>query len=58
VFVAIAPSDVAALGAALRQHGVKATLRPRTRLVTHLDVDAHGVDRAIAAFRAFYRRAA
>jgi hypothetical protein len=28
------------------------------RLVTHLDVDAAGIDRALAAFGAFFRKAA
>jgi hypothetical protein len=29
--------------------------RAALRLVTHLDVDAAGIDRALAAFRAFFR---
>ncbi len=33
--------------------GVVAIVTPRTRLVTHLDVDAAGVDRAVAAFASF-----
>lgn len=43
--------------AALREHlataGVTAIISPRTRLVTHLDVDAGGIDRAVSAFAAF-----
>jgi threonine aldolase len=33
--------------------GIKVLKGPRLRLVTHLDVDAAGIDRALAAFRAF-----
>jgi threonine aldolase len=38
----------------LRRQGVLATGLYRLRFVTHLDVDAAGVDRAIAACRAFF----
>ncbi len=37
----------------LAEQGVVAIVSPRTRLVTHLDVDAAGVDRAVAAFSSF-----
>ena len=37
----------------LNKNYVKVLKGPRLRLVTHLDVDAAGIDRAIAAFRAF-----
>jgi threonine aldolase len=39
----------------LNGQGVLATGLYRLRFVTHLDVDAAGVDRAIAAIRAFFR---
>jgi threonine aldolase len=55
VFVRIPADRCAALQAHLRAHGVVALVHSRTRLVTHLDVDAAGVDRAIAAFRGFFR---
>jgi threonine aldolase len=42
----------------LAQHGVIVLPGARLRLVTHLDVDDKGVDRAIAAFRSFQRRPA
>jgi threonine aldolase len=42
----------------LAQHGVVVLPAARLRLVTHLDVDAAGIDRAIAAFRSFRQRAA
>ena len=42
----------------LAHHGVIVLPAARLRLVTHLDVDAAGIDRAIAAFRSFRQRAA
>ncbi len=44
----------AALLDALRREGVLATGLYRLRFVTHLDVDAAGVDRAVAAIRRFF----
>jgi hypothetical protein len=35
----------------LAKHGVIVLPAPRLRLVTHLDVDRAGIDRAIAAFK-------
>ena len=49
VFVQSAPGLVEHLA----QHGVIALPGARLRLVTHLDVDAAGIDRAVAAFRSF-----
>ena len=37
----------------LAEHGVIVLPAPRLRLVTHLDVDAAGIDRAVAAFNGF-----
>lgn len=54
VFVHVPPEHVAALGAHLAAQGVLALVGARTRLVTHLDVDAAGVERAVAAFRGFF----
>jgi threonine aldolase len=45
----------AALLEHLNRQGVLATGLYRLRFVTHLDVDAAGIDRAIAAIRAFFR---
>lgn len=39
----------------LRREGVLATGLYRLRFVTHLDVDAAGIDRAIGAIRSFFR---
>ncbi len=51
--------DAAARSAELIEHlkaqGVLATGLYRLRFVTHLDVDAAGIDRAVAAVRAFFR---
>ena len=55
VFLRFAESDLAALGVHLLQRGVRVTLHPRTRLVTHLDVDTAAIERVIEAFRSFYR---
>jgi threonine aldolase len=45
----------AGLAEALAREGVLATGLYRLRFVTHLDVDAAGIDRAIAAMRAYFR---
>jgi threonine aldolase len=49
VFVKSAPGLVAHLA----KSGVIVLPGARLRLVTHLDVDTAGIDRAIAAFRSF-----
>jgi threonine aldolase len=55
VFVEVAdPARAAGLGEHLARHGVLVTGHERLRFVTHLDVDAAGVDRATAAVRAFF----
>ena len=50
-----ARAQSAALMAHLHDSGVRATGLYRLRFVTHLDVDAIGVEKAIAAIRAFFR---
>ena len=45
----------AALLEALKSEGVLATGLYRLRFATHLDVDPAGIDRAVAAFRRFFR---
>jgi threonine aldolase len=54
VFLRIPAERVARLQAHLREQGVLASVAPRTRLVTHLDVDGAGVARAVAAFKSFF----
>jgi len=58
VFVDVPAAHVAPLGAWLRERGVLTLMRPRTRLVTHLDVNREQVDAAIDAFAAYFARAA
>ncbi len=50
-----ARNQSAALMEHLAQSGVRATGLYRLRFVTHLDVDAAGVDRAIASIRTFFK---
>ncbi len=50
VFAAIPADSVGALRKHLEASGVLALVSPRLRLVTHLDVDAAAIDRAIAVF--------
>jgi threonine aldolase len=57
VFVDVPPAHVEALGAWLQEHRVLALIRPRTRLVTHLDVNREQVDAAVDAFAAYFARA-
>lgn len=51
----VARQQSAALMAHLQESDVRATGLYRLRFVTHLDVDATGVEKAIAAIRAFFR---
>ena len=54
VFVHVPQDRVTALVAHLRAQGVLALPGARMRLATHLDVNAHGLERAVAAFGAFF----
>ena len=54
VFVDIAADKAAGVMAHLKARGVLATGLYKLRFVTHLDVDAAGVDRAIAAMREYF----
>ena len=59
VFVAVPKEKAAALKQQLEKSGVVTLAAgPKLRLVTHLDVDAGGIDRAVSAFGAFFRTAA
>ncbi len=53
VFVRVAKDACAALGEHLKANEVLALVGARTRLCTHLDVDAAGIDRALGAFAGF-----
>jgi threonine aldolase len=56
VFVRVPAERVVALNAHMQQSGIRLLASPRIRLVTHLDVDANGIDRAIAAFKSFFAK--
>jgi len=52
VFVSIPSDRVLRIKEGLAKENILALASPRMRLVTHLDVDAAGIDRALGAFRA------
>ena len=56
--VRIPAATAISLAAQLQRVGVLVLPRAPMRLVTHLDVDAAGIDRALAGFRSFFARAA
>ena len=59
VFVTVPGGRLAALAQFMQQRRILLLARsPALRLVTHLDVDAAAVDRAVAAFAAFFSRRA
>jgi threonine aldolase len=55
VFVRIPAQKLDGLGDHLKMHGIAVLPAQRMRLVTHLDVDAAGIDRALAAFASYFR---
>ena len=55
VFATVPREFVADLQRHFEKNGVAALVSPRLRLVTHLDVDAAAIDRAVAVFAAFFR---
>ncbi|HEY8249479.1 MAG TPA: low-specificity L-threonine aldolase [Burkholderiales bacterium] len=54
VLVKIPPEKAQPLEAHMKKSGILVLPRAPMRLVTHLDVDAAGIDRALAAFRGFF----
>jgi threonine aldolase len=58
VLLRIPPAIAAELAAQLRRADILVLPRAPMRLVTHLDVDAAGIDRALAGFGSFFARAA
>jgi threonine aldolase len=54
VLVAIPPEKLGGLVEHLKRQQILVLARAPMRLVTHLDVDAAGIDRALAGFRAFF----
>jgi threonine aldolase len=55
VFVRLPADKVEDLARHLRTRGVLVLPAPRMRLVTHLDVDAAGIERALAGFESYFR---
>lgn len=55
VFAAVPKESVAGLKAHLEKNGVVALVSPKLRLVTHLDVDAAAIDRAVQVFGDFFQ---
>jgi threonine aldolase len=53
VFVDIPLAEVASLTAHLAERGILASIGPRTRLVTHLDVPLEKIESALRAFREY-----
>src|ERR1700735_1950076 len=51
VYIEVATSQIDGLRAHLKQRGIFASLAPRTRLMTHMDLPRAKIDRAIQAFR-------
>jgi threonine aldolase len=54
-YVEIPEAACAPLSEALARRGIRASIGPHTRLVTHLDVSSADVQTTIAAFEAFFR---
>ncbi|HEU5177662.1 MAG TPA: low-specificity L-threonine aldolase [Burkholderiales bacterium] len=55
VMVKVAPDKALQLGEHLKARQVLVLARSPMRLVTHLDVDAAGVDRALTGFRSYFK---
>ena len=56
VLARIKPEEARDLATFLGTNGILVLPRAPMRLVTHLDVDAAGIARALGAFRAFFSR--
>jgi len=53
VYIEVIPSQVEALKAHLKHRGVLASVAPRTRLMTHMDLTRANIDAAVRAFREY-----
>jgi threonine aldolase len=56
VFLRVAEGDVEPLSRHLKEQGVVVLPGRRMRLVTHLDVDAAGIARALSAFQGYFAK--
>ena len=54
VFVKVASDRPEAFAEHCKRHGVLIRMRNPNRLVTHLDIDADGIDRAVGVMREFF----
>ena len=54
VFVKVAPDCLEAFVAHCKRHGVLIRVLNPNRLVTHLDIDTDGIDRAVGVMREFF----
>ena len=54
VFVKVAADRLEAFAAHCERHGVLVRVRNPNRLVTHLDIDTDGIDRAVEVMREFF----
>ena len=54
VFVKVAPERLEAFAAHCERHAVLVRVRNPNRLVTHLDIDSDGIDRAVGVMRKFF----
>ena len=53
VYLQVAPAQIEGLKMHLRQRGIMASVAPRTRLMTHMDLSRVKIDCAIQAFREY-----
>ena len=58
VFAQVPAESVAALKQHVEQNGIVALVGAKLRLVTHLDVGAADIDRAVEVFAKFFQKAA
>ena len=56
VFVRIPPEQVGRLAEHLKSQAIAVLPGPRMRLVTHLDMDTAGIDRAVSSFTDYFRK--
>lgn len=54
-YIDVPPAMCGPLGAALEAAGIRASVGPRLRLVTHMDVSAADIEHIITVFKDFYR---
>ncbi len=56
VFACFAEKDCSGLESYLRQQGILAEIKPRSRFVIHLDVDGEAIRQFIAAIKAYFQQ--